>query len=366
MKIDPAELRRRNFIAEDAFPYQTPVALHYDSGDYFTTLDMALKTADYAGFEKRRAEAAKRGKLRGIGFCDLHRGLRHRALGGGRRARRARRALRDRPRCACNPTGTITRLHRLAQPRPGPRDDLRPARLRPARRCRSRMIEVVHGDTGKIPVRHGHLRLALARRSAARRSSRRSTRSSPRARRSPPICSRRPRPTSSSRTASSRSPAPTRTCRSARSPSPPMCRTTIRSTSSSPASTRPPSTTRRTSPIPAGTPHLRGRDRPRHRRRRARALHRGRRFRPHHQSDDRRGPGPWRPRPGHRPGAARERGLRQRDGPARHRLVHGLLHAARRRLAVVHSSPPTSRCARTIRSASRAAARPARSARRRR
>src|SRR5262249_50232155 len=53
----------------DAYPYTTPVALTYDSGDYFKTLEMAIKAADYAGFEKRRQEAAKRGKLRGIGIC---------------------------------------------------------------------------------------------------------------------------------------------------------------------------------------------------------------------------------------------------------------------------------------------------------
>src|SRR5690242_5251847 len=50
MKIDPAELRRRNFIANDAFPYATPVGLTYDSGDYFKTLEMALRASDYAGF----------------------------------------------------------------------------------------------------------------------------------------------------------------------------------------------------------------------------------------------------------------------------------------------------------------------------
>src|SRR6202007_1250543 len=49
MKLDPAELRRRNFVPKNAYPYQTPVALQYDSGDYFTTLEMALKAADYAG-----------------------------------------------------------------------------------------------------------------------------------------------------------------------------------------------------------------------------------------------------------------------------------------------------------------------------
>jgi aerobic carbon-monoxide dehydrogenase large subunit len=68
MKMDRVELRRKNFIPTNAFPYQTPVALQYDSGDYFSTLDMALKSSDWAGFEGRRAEAKKRGKLRGIGI----------------------------------------------------------------------------------------------------------------------------------------------------------------------------------------------------------------------------------------------------------------------------------------------------------
>src|SRR5579872_712653 len=54
--IDRVELRRRNFIPADAFPYQTPVALQYDSGDYQTTLSVALKNADWAGFEARRNE----------------------------------------------------------------------------------------------------------------------------------------------------------------------------------------------------------------------------------------------------------------------------------------------------------------------
>ena len=47
----------------------TPVALIYDSGDYFTTLEMALKAADYFGFEQRRQESARQGKLHGIGIA---------------------------------------------------------------------------------------------------------------------------------------------------------------------------------------------------------------------------------------------------------------------------------------------------------
>ena len=68
--IDPAELRRNNMIPADAFPYETPVALHYDSGNYEQTLDLAMKTADYAGFAARRDEAKSRGRLRGIGVAS--------------------------------------------------------------------------------------------------------------------------------------------------------------------------------------------------------------------------------------------------------------------------------------------------------
>ncbi|MCU0789522.1 MAG: xanthine dehydrogenase family protein molybdopterin-binding subunit, partial [Nitratireductor sp.] len=51
-----------------SFPHQTPVIMAYDAGDYDTTLDAALKAADYAGFPARKAEAEKRGKKRGIGL----------------------------------------------------------------------------------------------------------------------------------------------------------------------------------------------------------------------------------------------------------------------------------------------------------
>jgi carbon-monoxide dehydrogenase large subunit len=67
MKLGPAEIRRRNFIK--TFPYQTPVALLYDTGNYEATLAEALKVADVAGFPGRKAEAAKRGKLRGLGYA---------------------------------------------------------------------------------------------------------------------------------------------------------------------------------------------------------------------------------------------------------------------------------------------------------
>jgi aerobic carbon-monoxide dehydrogenase large subunit len=65
---DPAELRRRNFIPTEAFPYQTPVALMYDTGNYTAHLDKALELADYAGFATRRAQSEAKGMLRGVGL----------------------------------------------------------------------------------------------------------------------------------------------------------------------------------------------------------------------------------------------------------------------------------------------------------
>lgn len=69
MGMDPAELRRRNFVKE--FPYQTQVLLQYDSGDYDALLDMAQDAANVSGFAARKAEAAGRGKLRGIGYSTF-------------------------------------------------------------------------------------------------------------------------------------------------------------------------------------------------------------------------------------------------------------------------------------------------------
>ena len=68
--IDPAELRRRNYIAPAAMPFKTGLTFTYDSGEFEKSMDMALQLADLAGFEKRRAEARKRGKLRGIGLSN--------------------------------------------------------------------------------------------------------------------------------------------------------------------------------------------------------------------------------------------------------------------------------------------------------
>ena len=65
LKVDPTELRRKNFITQ--FPYQTPVIMAYDVGDLEHSLDAAMKAIDYAGFAARKAKAKSEGKLRGLG-----------------------------------------------------------------------------------------------------------------------------------------------------------------------------------------------------------------------------------------------------------------------------------------------------------
>src|SRR5579859_1374016 len=152
-KLDPAEIRRRNFIPKDAYPYQTPVALQYDSGDYFTTLEMALKTADRAGFEARRAEAAKRGKLRGMGIATYIEacGIAPSAVAG---ALGARAGLYEAAEVRVHPTGSVTLFtgtHSHGQGHETTMAQLVASGLG----VPVDQVEVVHGDTSKIPFGMG-------------------------------------------------------------------------------------------------------------------------------------------------------------------------------------------------------------------
>jgi carbon-monoxide dehydrogenase large subunit len=69
LAIDPAELRRRNFIRPDQMPYKTAMGMLLDSGEFAENLDRALALIDRPGFARRRAEAERRGKLRGLGLA---------------------------------------------------------------------------------------------------------------------------------------------------------------------------------------------------------------------------------------------------------------------------------------------------------
>ena len=65
--IDPVEIRRRNFVKPDQFPYTTPVALQYDTGNYDATMDKLVEIADLDGFQSRAKSSEANGKLRGLG-----------------------------------------------------------------------------------------------------------------------------------------------------------------------------------------------------------------------------------------------------------------------------------------------------------
>ncbi|MFM8615538.1 MAG: molybdopterin cofactor-binding domain-containing protein, partial [Alphaproteobacteria bacterium] len=70
MGLDRIALREKNLIPPDAMPFRTGLDYTYDSGDFPKNMALALKAADWAGFEARRAEAKARGKLRGIGIAN--------------------------------------------------------------------------------------------------------------------------------------------------------------------------------------------------------------------------------------------------------------------------------------------------------
>jgi carbon-monoxide dehydrogenase large subunit len=68
--VSPFDLRRRNLIPPSAMPYKTALTFAYDCGEFAANMDTAAGLADLAGFEARRQEAARRGKLRGLGVCN--------------------------------------------------------------------------------------------------------------------------------------------------------------------------------------------------------------------------------------------------------------------------------------------------------
>ena len=107
MGIPQDEIRRKNFIPRDAFPYQTPVALQYDSGDYEATLNSAMKNADVAGFTARKAASEAKGKLRGLGYSTYVEacGIAPSAVVG---SLGARAGLFESANVRVNPTGSVT------------------------------------------------------------------------------------------------------------------------------------------------------------------------------------------------------------------------------------------------------------------
>jgi carbon-monoxide dehydrogenase large subunit len=149
--IDPAEIRRRNFIRE--FPYTTPVGLTYDTGDYEACLARAIERADVAGFAARRDASKQNGKLRGLGYsCYIEAcGLAPSRLAG---ALGARAGLFEAGEVRVHPTGTVTVFtgsHSHGQGHETTFAQVVADRLGVS----IDNVEIVHGDTGRIPFGMG-------------------------------------------------------------------------------------------------------------------------------------------------------------------------------------------------------------------
>jgi carbon-monoxide dehydrogenase large subunit len=146
LKLDPVEIRRRNFIK--TFPYQTPVALCYDTGNYEATLSAALDLADVGGFQKRKEESLKRGKLRGIGYaCYIEAcGIAPSNVAG---SLGARAGLFEAGEIRVHPTGTVTVFtgsHSHGQGHETTFAQVVADRLGLSMEA----VDIVHGDTSKI------------------------------------------------------------------------------------------------------------------------------------------------------------------------------------------------------------------------
>jgi aerobic carbon-monoxide dehydrogenase large subunit len=151
MKLDPAEIRRRNFIT--SFPYATPVGLTYDTGDYEACLSRALELADVTGFAARRDASKQNGKLRGLGYsCYIEAcGLAPSNIAG---ALGARAGLFEAGEVRVNPTGSVTVFtgsHSHGQGHETTFAQVVSDRLG----VPIEQIEIVHGDTARIPFGMG-------------------------------------------------------------------------------------------------------------------------------------------------------------------------------------------------------------------
>ncbi|MFT6557547.1 xanthine dehydrogenase family protein molybdopterin-binding subunit [Sneathiella sp.] len=153
LNMDPTELRMKNFIQPDAYPYETPVIMTYDSGDYPLTMNTAKDMIDYSGFEARKAKSAANGKLRGIGSaayieaCGIAPSAAVGSLGAGV-------GLWESAEVRFNPTGSVTVFtgsHSHGQGHETTFAQLIAEKLG----VPFESVEVVHGDTTKVPFGMG-------------------------------------------------------------------------------------------------------------------------------------------------------------------------------------------------------------------
>ncbi|MBC7394403.1 carbon-monoxide dehydrogenase large subunit [Variovorax sp. GrIS 2.14] len=151
MKLSQSDIRARNFIT--AFPYQTPVALQYDTGDFHTLLNKANELADVAGFAARRTASEAQGKLRGMGYSSYIEacGIAPSNIAG---ALGARAGLFECGEIRVHPTGSVTVFtgsHSHGQGHETTFAQVVAARLG----IPVENVDVVHGDTGRVPFGMG-------------------------------------------------------------------------------------------------------------------------------------------------------------------------------------------------------------------
>ncbi|MFV8557559.1 xanthine dehydrogenase family protein molybdopterin-binding subunit [Sulfitobacter sp. SBS6] len=149
--VDPIALRRQNFITE--FPYATPVAVEYDTGDYVATMDKLEEIADFAGFDARRKESEAKGKLRGFGVnCYIEAcGIAPSNLVG---QLGARAGLYESATVRVNATGglvVMTGSHSHGQGH----ETAFPQVIAEMIGIPEEMVEIVHGDTANTPMGMG-------------------------------------------------------------------------------------------------------------------------------------------------------------------------------------------------------------------
>ena len=158
--LDPAEVRKRNFIKPDQFPYETPLGLKYDSGDYAATLDKALEVSGLPAAQGGGRRVAQAGQTARRRLRQLRRDLRLRTIQD-----HGRRRLRKRHR-ASGAERQADHLHRRLSPRAGPRDGVRADRRRHARdrHRRCHLAARRHSQLAVFQQRHRRQPLAGARR----------------------------------------------------------------------------------------------------------------------------------------------------------------------------------------------------------
>jgi carbon-monoxide dehydrogenase large subunit len=153
LNTDPVELRRRNFIPADRFPYPTPVALVYDSGNYEPALERALTMVGYADFRAEQAAARRQGRYLGLGIsCYIEAcGAAPSQVAG---SLGAQAGLWESATVRVHPTGKVT-VFTGSQPHGQGSETTFSQIVADELGVNLDDVEIVHGDTGRVPFGMG-------------------------------------------------------------------------------------------------------------------------------------------------------------------------------------------------------------------